>query len=611
MIELKNITKHYGDSVALQDVTLSLPDTGFFLLKGKNGAGKSTLLNLLAGVDSDFKGSFYFGDTEINKKTLPHYHESDVREIYQTPFLLNELTVKENLLFPFEHKDEERAKEILSSVGLNELQEEKVADLSAGERERLAIAIALYEPTPILLADEITANLDEKTADEIVALLSKEAEHALVILATHDEEDYEADGTIFIDPKHRVSLTLSKTREGKAIISPLRTTKPWNFMHKVIKRNRTILYTFWAILSVFMIGAIGSASFAFGIRNQNTIAADALEANCAVISLEKDEVKQFGLENKPYAMSAELTTSLESEETLHTFENSCDYLFLYQKEPDYPLLAGTYPTNDNEIVISSFLADSYVKSHPDANYAAILRLSAGAWKNGDSIRISGIYQSTVPHNAYQIEDLKTAKVQITAFYGTVAPFAKSTAPAFARGGPYYETSLLTKDQLAKASSVSAGIIEKADASFLTDLAIQQSVARIVFVVCAILCVFVIILFFNALYLREKDNTAYARLLGVNRNAIFMGHFLLSLIGPIFGCILGFAFSPLFNWAFGLRPNADIIGITLNLVSFSPYALLAVALPLLCCPVFYLLRSHKLFRKDLTSLLRQAMKNQDD
>jgi lipoprotein-releasing system ATP-binding protein len=188
----------------LQGVDFHVREGGFIAVAGQSGCGKSTLLHLLGTLDAPDAGEIHFEGSRIDN-LAPHSRDVLRNEhfgmIFQFYHLLPELSTLENVLAPimirygvlnyWRHRREhaERAKRLLDMVGLGHRLMHKPRELSGGEMQRAAIARALIAQPKLLLADEPTGNLDQKTGGEILALLKKlNREQSLtIVMVTHDQ----------------------------------------------------------------------------------------------------------------------------------------------------------------------------------------------------------------------------------------------------------------------------------------------------------------------------------------------------------------------------------------------------------------------------------------
>jgi ABC-type lipoprotein export system ATPase subunit len=213
MIHLKNIFKKFVDGktfvVALHDINLEIKKGEFVTITGQSGSGKTSVLNLIGGLDSPTHGTISINEKDISQysdKELSQYRNQSVGFVFQEFHLEQFLTVLENVLLPtyFNHQkkdDTNRAKELISEVGLQTKTNARVNQLSGGEKQRTAIARALINSPKIILADEPTGNLDAATGKKIIDILKNlHQKHGItLIIATHDQKIAEsADRTIQI-----------------------------------------------------------------------------------------------------------------------------------------------------------------------------------------------------------------------------------------------------------------------------------------------------------------------------------------------------------------------------------------------------------------------------
>lgn len=199
-LQLTNLYKIYkeGDieTVALREAHLNVDEGEFVAITGRSGAGKSTLMNLIGGLATPSAGKVVIAGTDIAKLSEAEraaFRRQHIGIVYQSDNLIPFLTALENVLLPMQlagrkHANAE-AKKLLDDVGLGERMNHKPSMLSGGERQRVAIAIALANQPKLILADELTGELDSATATKVMELLFKlNATHALtLIVVTHNK----------------------------------------------------------------------------------------------------------------------------------------------------------------------------------------------------------------------------------------------------------------------------------------------------------------------------------------------------------------------------------------------------------------------------------------
>ena len=209
MIELKKLRKVYnsrkgGSCVALKGIDLQLPDTGLVFIIGKSGSGKSTLLNLLGGLDTITSGDIIADGNSLSsfsESDFENYRNSYIGFIFQHYYLLEELTVKENVELAMGiagMDDSDRVEELLEKVGLSGYEDRYPKELSGGQQQRVAIARALAKDPKLILGDELTGNLDHNTSVDILNVLKEISKEKLVVVVSHnlDEADLFADRII-------------------------------------------------------------------------------------------------------------------------------------------------------------------------------------------------------------------------------------------------------------------------------------------------------------------------------------------------------------------------------------------------------------------------------
>ncbi len=193
MLKAIGISKEYQDKIALNDVTLTFPDSGLVVIKGESGSGKSTLLNLLTALDYPTRGKIEFDGVEINAENSEKFRRKFCGNIYQDYMLVNELTVGENIALGMQASGEEYSesavKELLKKVGIAESYADKrVSKLSGGEKQRVSIARAIAKKQAMIFADEPTGNLDSRNSVRIMDILKEISGDRLVIVVSHNEK---------------------------------------------------------------------------------------------------------------------------------------------------------------------------------------------------------------------------------------------------------------------------------------------------------------------------------------------------------------------------------------------------------------------------------------
>ena len=199
LVEIEGMKRYYemisGTVKALDGVDIEVKEGERIILLGPSGSGKTTLLNCIAALDSPTGGKYSFGGKEVPRNSseeMTTFRRENIGYVFQFFNLLQDLTVLENILLIQElagGRDEKRARELLSLVGLEDEVDRFPTEISGGQQQRVAIARSLAKRPKLLLGDELTGNLDTKTSSMVMEVLVKasEAENITTIFVTHDE----------------------------------------------------------------------------------------------------------------------------------------------------------------------------------------------------------------------------------------------------------------------------------------------------------------------------------------------------------------------------------------------------------------------------------------
>ncbi|MBD5146272.1 MAG: ABC transporter ATP-binding protein [Ruminococcus sp.] len=201
MICTKNLIKTYGSGEnavhALRSCNISFSEKQFTAIVGTSGSGKSTLLHLLGGLDTPTEGEVFYDDISVLKlddSKLSTFRRQNIGFVFQFFELVPELTAKENILLPLmlDNAKEDKAyfKQLAETLGISERLSHYPSQLSGGQQQRVAIARALINKPKVMLCDEPTGNLDEKSSREVIGLLKdlQKKYGQTIIMVTHDSD---------------------------------------------------------------------------------------------------------------------------------------------------------------------------------------------------------------------------------------------------------------------------------------------------------------------------------------------------------------------------------------------------------------------------------------
>jgi putative ABC transport system ATP-binding protein len=202
LIELRGVNKDFispgGKVKVLDNINLAINQGEFLAVVGKSGSGKSTLLNMITGIDRPSSGEVIVADTPLHllaEGPLAVWRGRAIGVVFQFFQLLPTLTVAENIMLPMDfagvypRKRRERALGLLGQVGIIEHADKLPSSLSGGQQQRAAIARALANDPPVVVADEPTGNLDGRTAGDVIKLFSNlVASGKTVVIVTHERD---------------------------------------------------------------------------------------------------------------------------------------------------------------------------------------------------------------------------------------------------------------------------------------------------------------------------------------------------------------------------------------------------------------------------------------
>ncbi len=202
MVCTRDLSKAYpmgtGKIEVLKNINIEIPKAKFIALCGPSGSGKTTLLNIIGGIDRPSSGEIVVANQDLtnqNEDFLADFRCNQIGFVFQAYNLVSTLTVAENVAFPMEwlrkpaQEIQERVDMLLETVGLKHRETHFPSQLSGGEQQRVAMARALANDPPLILADEPTGNLDQKNAEKIIQTFQLlKTQGKTIIVSTHDPD---------------------------------------------------------------------------------------------------------------------------------------------------------------------------------------------------------------------------------------------------------------------------------------------------------------------------------------------------------------------------------------------------------------------------------------
>lgn len=642
MLSLKKVSKTIGNNRILDSVSFDFPSKGLYLLSGPNGSGKSSLLKILSGADARHEGQMFFDGQEINAKNADDYSYRYVGYLPQDYIVFDELTVLDNVLFPYHSHDETKARQVLEEVGLSSLTDEKGENLSSGEKARLSFARALFKDPAILLADEIGVNLDPENEKIVLALLEKIACKSLVLFVTHENED-----TKLLHPLGSLEMDSGRL-SGDRISSKMipeehseKTSQDFSlFRNAWDSFRKNILFSLLVFFSSLFVSAgtafFGSAYFFQGKvedRDEITqrISKHYIETSPGIF-LEKEKESLFPSSSlfetdynssSSYFMSRNFVDSEKPE-----VGNRISGVFYFNDEADFQnhgiVLAknedgttmGNYPSAKDQILISSNAYRYVLASMAKADGVDLATMAKTFYDKTMvyqfvgvtlSLRVSGVYQaSTLGYENYveertlfpgggQIEQISSAFLLESGFAlkeSLLKERGSSISEYYIRNDPaaHYSSSLINTELINSIASWStygkSGTMGFAFTGKNWFAYFENESLRSMSWVFLGLGLVTSLIFPLAFSLANKRKMAMARLVGASRRSEIAGNvfvvFLLGGVASLLGFLLAYLALTLFSNAIG----RGIVGGYSGFLSLNPLFVGLSFIPALAVSLFY-------------------------
>ena len=189
MMKVTNLTHYYNKDLALENINLEIKSGEFIAIIGESGSGKSTLLSVLSTLLKPTSGDIVYENINYKDiKNIDNFRKNNIGFIFQFHYLINYLSVKENINLANEKASKDEIFDLLKLLGIENLIDKYPNEISGGQRQRVAIARALINNPKIIFADEPTGNLDSKNSLNVFELFKTFANKGTtIIVATHDK----------------------------------------------------------------------------------------------------------------------------------------------------------------------------------------------------------------------------------------------------------------------------------------------------------------------------------------------------------------------------------------------------------------------------------------
>ena len=388
-------------NVVLNDINISFPNSGLVSIVGKSGSGKSTLLNILMGIEKPTKGKVIFKGKNIakfNDRQFSRFHLSGVSTVFQHYNLFDDLSALNNVILPLKMKGVNtlKAKKLamkeFANLGIENLADRKVKNLSGGEKQRVAILRSIITSPNVILCDEPTGALDNKNSREIMGILKNLSKNRLVIMVSHNKElvDKYSDYIIHLKDGKIIENSLPKNLQNdeKFEHKKLHYKSDWTYKFLGLNLRKNFGKNLFSILSCsvgfaavflcvgFLIGSESSHEEALtknlSIGNATVSKVESVEITDSPLTYQKtirpdlievdEELKDFSTirveENISYFISSCATCSYNNT-TFNNFQMVPLYDFSLVSYGSELLVEGNGgDANFDEIIVNQEFADS-------------------------------------------------------------------------------------------------------------------------------------------------------------------------------------------------------------------------------------------------------------
>lgn len=425
MIKIIGLYKEYNFAV-LQNINLQLPDKGFVALVGESGSGKSTLLKCIGLLEKPSSGEIWYGNkklTSLNTFAKENMRGRIFSYISQSTALIEDETVDNGL--SFFQPDSKKRIEVLKKLGIEDKKNEIARNLSGGERQRVAIAQALLRDTPVLLCDEITANLDPRNAEEVHKILKEISKDKLVLCVGHNPDMLirYADRIITLKEgevsEDKVLAEGIYTQEKDCAIPNKKTGIGIDKFFKIFSWGIKVKLARIIFCAIFIFFAL--TGFCFGITQIITGSDGLIRKQAEHLGIEFVKINNYQKDSYMVANSI----------MANDWRVFVDF---DTQKAKFELLEGKYPSNDYEVIISQFKAkyekievgDEYYIAASDDIYkvSGIFKSNLSAYTFGNRIpenfsvypTLDAVYFSKDAISYYENNVLKTAQDSVQNLY---------------------------------------------------------------------------------------------------------------------------------------------------------------------------------------------------
>ncbi len=397
MIELKHVSKSFtsliGITEILTDVSFILPDTGFVALCGRSGCGKTTLLNMIGFDDLEYSGEIIYDEINVKdcgKKEINKYRTKQIFYLKSRNNFIKNIKVKDALNIYLSKNQQENAKNLIEKFGLESLLNKQFKKLSSGESQKISIIIACLKKAHITLLDEPICNIEEKSIPLFLDLIKELSKTGLVIYISHYEDDFDKYFDQIIDLENG-KITFRKNEvlslESKSNDLTLKYSLRNSF---VLEKSKPLfLYSLFRLIVImifFILIYVGKLNeISVGSIYESSL--DNMGVN--IVEARRNNTSDALKYKKIYKVPDECYNTIY----LNYFTAASVKINGFGKASDFSFAGFNQNINDNEIIISDYLAYKNRKSVGDTVGVHCLNFEDGIVKYKKEYTIAYIYKT--------------------------------------------------------------------------------------------------------------------------------------------------------------------------------------------------------------------------
>ncbi len=397
MIELKHVSKSFtsliGTTEILTDVSFILPDTGFVALCGRSGCGKTTLLNMIGFDDLEYSGEIIYDEINVKgcgKKEINKYRTKQIFYLKSRNNFIKNIKVKDALNIYLSKNQQENAKNLIVKFGLESLLNKQFKKLSSGESQKISIIIACLKKAHITLLDEPICNIEEKSIPLFLDLIKELSKTGLVIYISHYEDDFDKYFDQIIDLENgKITFRKNEVLSLKSKSNDLTLKYSLRNSFVLEKSKPLFLYLLFRLIVImifFILIYVGKLNeISVGSIYESSL--DNIGVN--IVEARRSNTSDALKYKKIYKVPDECYNTIY----LNYFTAASVEINGFGKASDFNFAGFNQNLNDNEIIISDYLAYKNRKSVGDTVGVHCLNFEDGIVKYKKEYTIAHIYKT--------------------------------------------------------------------------------------------------------------------------------------------------------------------------------------------------------------------------